>query len=81
MIEQRQRDKVKRGEKTISQYFYWLPEDKEFLSFYGLINNKLQLDGKNRETGSWVYKKLSFYNNCGIKKKNRCNVKNLYLCS
>jgi len=59
-IEQRQRDKVKRGEKTTSQYFYWLPEDKEFLSLYRLINNRLHLDGKQRETGSWVYKKLSF---------------------
>lgn len=61
-IEQRQRDKVKRGEKTILQYFDWIPEDKEFLKLDRLINNKYQLDGKYRETGSWVYKKLLFCN-------------------
>ncbi|CAG8554581.1 13787_t:CDS:2 [Dentiscutata heterogama] len=62
-IEQRQREKVKRGEETVLQFFDWLEEDDEFLSLYDLINNKSHLENKYKEKGSWVYKKLLFKDN------------------
>ncbi|CAG8617097.1 24028_t:CDS:2 [Cetraspora pellucida] len=62
-IEQRQRDKVKRGEATILQYFDWMEEDEGFLSLYNLIGSKLHLENKYKERGSWVYKGLLFKNN------------------
>ncbi|CAG8839018.1 22089_t:CDS:2, partial [Racocetra persica] len=52
-IEQRQRDKVKRGEATVLQYFDWMEEDEEFLSLYNLIGSKLNLENKHKEKGSW----------------------------
>ncbi|CAG8662644.1 45548_t:CDS:2 [Gigaspora margarita] len=62
-IEQRQRDKVKRGEETVLQYFDWMEEDEEFLSLYDSISNKSQLENKYKEKGSWVYKKVLSKNN------------------
>ncbi|RIA83324.1 hypothetical protein C1645_743145 [Glomus cerebriforme] len=61
-IEQRQRDKVKRGEEVNLQFFDWVEEDQEFLSLNDLINNKY-LEDKYKERGSWVYEKLAFKNN------------------
>ena len=59
-IEQRQRDKVKRGERTILQYFDWIEEDPKYLALDEL-NPPLE-DERYRERGSWVYKKLEYDN-------------------
>ncbi|CAG8552505.1 9451_t:CDS:2 [Acaulospora colombiana] len=59
-IEQKQRDKVKRGEKVVLQYFDYIPDDKEFLRLDELIDGKFRLGDNNKETGSWVYKKLLY---------------------
>ncbi|CAG8470249.1 16826_t:CDS:2 [Acaulospora morrowiae] len=62
-IEQKQRDKVKRGEKVNLQFFDYVPEDKEFLELYSLINGNQSIDDKYYENGSWVYNKLLYGNN------------------
>ncbi|CAG8586977.1 974_t:CDS:10 [Ambispora gerdemannii] len=51
-IEQRQRDKVKRGEETVLQYFDWIAPDERYLSLDKLINYNSK-DEKYKETGSW----------------------------
>ncbi|CAG8621642.1 13431_t:CDS:10 [Ambispora leptoticha] len=49
-IEQRQRDKVKRGEETILQYFDWVDPDEKYLSLDKLINYSSK-EEKYKETG------------------------------
>ena len=57
-IEQRQRDKVKNGEKTILRFFDWVENDPVKNNLEDLISGPR--DDRYVETGSWVHKSLSF---------------------